>query len=95
MQGLQHAPGHSELGNRLRGATTSCGDVGLEQEVVAAAHGCVLFPMPLRQGFGGEPGGAAQAHSEGARVPWVWWPPAAAMTAPVMVELGHGVSQTA
>lgn len=51
--------------------------------------------MPLRQGFGGEPGGAAQAHSEGARVPWVWWPPAAAMTAPVMVELGHGVSQTA
>lgn len=57
-------------------------------------HQCVQFPMPPRQGFGAQPGGAAQVHSESAQALWVWWPRAAETTGPVtMLELGHGVSQ--
>lgn len=53
-------------------------------------HQRVQFPLPPRQGFGAEPGGAAQVHSEGAQVLGVWWQ----MTVPVtMLELGHSVSQ--
>lgn len=96
MQRLQRAPGHSGHGSQLRSAASSRGRVGLELEVVAAAAwpSGVQFPRPPRQGFGAEPGGAAQVGSEGAQVLWVWWPRAAAMTAPVtMLELVHGVSQ--
>lgn len=96
MQRLQRAPGHGGLAAGSGVPPPAVGMWGWSKKWWQQLHGpqCVQFPRPPRQGFGAEPGGAAQVGSEGAQVLWVWWPQAAAVTAPVtMLELGHGVSQ--